>query len=375
MSRHVHRVVALSFLLACTMLVQPVATQSPAAGDRAGAKAMAESVLVVGNFGPGSPTDAILRYSGAGRFIDALIPAGAMGLTSTCCVTFGPDGHLYVSDPFGGRVLRFHGLTGTYLGEFITPGSGGLFTPLLVVFRDGYAYVGDLGDIFNPAALPLGAIRRYDADSGAFVDVFVEDDPANRLMGVFDPQHFAFAPDGTLYIAAEYANRILRVDEATRTLEVFLPASSGFTRPSGLTFGPDGRLYVGSVDRSEIRRFDFWTGMWETFVPSGSGGLNTPVGIAFGPDGHLYATSTGSSDPLAYDGAILRYDGRSGASRGALVPLGLGGLSGPRTLSFAATATVCHVPKGNPARAKTLTIGYMSALDHLAHGDEPDACR
>ena len=36
--------------------------------------------------------------------------------------------------------------------------------------------------------------------------------------------------------------------------------------------------------------------------------------------------------------------------------------------------TICHIPKGNPAKARTLSISAMSVDDHLAHGDYLGPC-
>lgn len=348
-------VATLLFGVAHAGRAQPTAALHQARTESA---TMVDTGLVVGNvlFGP---SDAILRYTGAGRFIDAIVPLGTQGLGIPCCVTFGPDDNLYVSDPFGSRVLRFDGLTGVFIDEFVSTGSGGLVIPLILVFHGGHLYVGDPG---------AHAIRRYDAATGAFVDTPVQDNPAAPLMGGFDPQHFAFGPDGNLYVAAEGTNRILRYAGDTGAfLDQFVPDSAGFLTPSGLIFGADGRLYAGSSALSEVRWFDIATGESDVFVPAGSGGLTTPVGIAFGPDGNLYATSLGTA-------AILGFDGRTGASLGALVPSGLGGLSGPRTLSFNSTVTICHAPPARPSRRRTLGVSYMAGVAHAAHGDSLGAC-
>jgi hypothetical protein len=36
--------------------------------------------------------------------------------------------------------------------------------------------------------------------------------------------------------------------------------------------------------------------------------------------------------------------------------------------------TICHIPRGNPDKAKTLSIGAESVEAHLAHGDSLGAC-
>lgn len=36
--------------------------------------------------------------------------------------------------------------------------------------------------------------------------------------------------------------------------------------------------------------------------------------------------------------------------------------------------SICHVPPGNPAKARTLCIGEAGVADHLAHGDKRGSC-
>ena len=127
---------------------------------------MRETALLVGNVVPFGPTDGVLRYDGRGRLIDNMVPIGVAGIAIPCCMTFGPDENLYVSSPLESRVQRFNGVTGTFIDTFVPAGSGGLVIPLILLFHEGYLYVGDTG---------AGAIRRYDAKTGAYVDNFIPD--------------------------------------------------------------------------------------------------------------------------------------------------------------------------------------------------------
>jgi outer membrane protein assembly factor BamB len=317
---------------------------------------LGQSALLVGNLNF-EPTDAILRYDGRGHLVDVMIPDGTAGLSGSCCLTFGPDENLYVSSPFTGSVLRFHGFTGEFIDEFIPAGSGGLVIPLVLLFHEGRLYVGDPG---------TNAIRRYDATTGAFIDVFVP--PGSQGMALFDPQHFEFGPDGRFYVAAEYTNRLLRYDGTTGAfIDEFIPAGPDNFDPSGLTFGADGLLYVGGPQLNQVRRYDIGTGaLIDIFVQPGSGGLTTPVGIVFGPDGNLYVASAGT-------GEVLRYDGGTGEFIEVFVSAGSGGITAPRMLKFKSNVTLCH--KGvKRSGAKTITMGYLTASGHIRHGDELGAC-
>jgi DNA-binding beta-propeller fold protein YncE len=362
-------------LLAAVALLSTCGAESNAQASEAD-----DGALLVGNLTTPAPHagNGILRYdAGSGAFVDAFAaegtgPAGNP-LRGPCCMAFGPDENLYVGNLFGVAiadrgVFRYNGATGEFMDVFVPGGSGGLRRPLGLVFGpDGNLYVGDVG------ALAQGgrAIRRYDGRTGAFIDVFVRSGSGG--LGAADPQLFVFGPDGNLYVASSSTHRVLRYAGGTgEFVDDFVPAGSGgLNAPSGLTFGLDGNLYVSSSGTDMVLRYDGTTGAFiDEFVSASSGGLSAPVGLAFGPDGNLYvasATNTG-------DGSVLRYDGQTGAFLDAFVPTGSGGMSGPRALVFKPKLTICHRPPGNPAKSKTLSIGQLSAGDHIAHGDAVGAC-
>ena len=130
-------------------------------------------------------------------------------------------------------------------------------------------------------------------------------------------------------------------------------------------------MYVGSTTKNTVLRYDGATGGFiDVFVLPGSGGLIVPVDLVFGPDGNLYVASAENNG----NGSVLRYDGHTGAFLDAFVPTGTGGISGPRALLFKEKIAICHRPPGNPGKAKTISIGYLSAGDHLTHGDLVGAC-
>lgn len=326
---------------------------------------LSESALLVGNFIPGQPGNSILRYNGFGQFIDVLVhlslPNGPRG---GCCMAFGPDENLYVSAGGGplvaGRVNRFNGVTGEFIDAFIPPGPSGPVRPLVVVFGpDGNLYVGDIGP---------HSIRRYNGRTGAFLDEFL---PPGSF-GPTGPQLFVFGPDGNLYVVAPAPglNAVRRFNGATGAfIDDFVTGTPEQRIVSGLTFGPDGNLYVGVGNG--VNRYDGLTGDFiDAFVPQGSGGLSVPVGLIFGPDGDLYVASPGSVG----DGSVLRYDGETGAFMDAFVPSTEPHITGPRVLEFKSKIRMCHRPPGNPDKQQTISIGYLSAGNHVAHGDAVGSC-
>jgi len=144
----------------------------------------------------GSATDHnIRRYDGTtGAFKDTFVASGAGGLVNPFVFVFGPeDGDLYVSNAFAtpGSILRFEGPAepnpGAFLGEFVPPGSGGLNTPLGMLFGpdvngDGHQdlYVASAVVNNNFQAHPdTSEVLCYDGVTGAFLKTFITPDSGN----------------------------------------------------------------------------------------------------------------------------------------------------------------------------------------------------
>jgi DNA-binding beta-propeller fold protein YncE len=130
--------------------------------------------------------------------------------------------------------------------------------------------------------------------------------------GVSGAQSIVLGPDGLLYVCAEKADRVVRLDPETladagpfvwddpQTAE---DENGSLDGPTSATFGPDGALYVASFETDEILRFDGASGAYlDVFVTAGLGGLNGPdAGTKFGGDGLLYV-------PSFWNDRVLRYD-------------------------------------------------------------------
>jgi hypothetical protein len=357
--------------------VAPLLTSEPGSLSREtdGQGARSDAVLLVGNFtffpdifpGPG-PGNGILRYTASGSFIDNMVPEGTHGLSIACCMTFGPDENLYVGSPVTSSILRFNGVTGAFIDEFVGPGSGGLIAPLILVFHDNKLYVGDIG---------ANDIARYDAVTGAFIDVFVPARSGGMGRDQGAPQEFAFGPDGNLYVASPNTgptpgpddppintSKVLRFNGRNGAFIDAFVGSDAVSNAGGLMFGPNGVLYVTSDNG--VNRYNGKTGaLIDAFVGQGSGGLDGPVGIAFGPDGNFYVAS-------ANNGKILRYNTK-GRFIDAFAAPGNGDISGPRVIKWKSTTVVCH-SQGNGEKAKSITVGYLSARERLAHGDKLGPC-
>ena len=146
---------------------------------------------------------------------------------------------LLVGNSEGNSILLFDETTGNFLGNFTTPGNGGLRSPDDLTFGpDGNLYVSVGGSsglsLLNPTYPTDSAVLRFS--------------PTGNFLG----------------IAA---------------------AGNGLTRPYGNAFGPDGSLYVSSFRTNQILRFDGQTGSFlGVFASDNNGGLGSPNGLN-GPNG------------------------------------------------------------------------------------------
>ena len=227
-----------------------------------------------------------------------------------------------------------------FIDTFVAPGSGGLKEARGIDYGpDGNLYVSR--ESFHTDPVQQGYVQRYDATTGAFIDVFATHPD---MTGAKDVE---FGPDGNLYVPNNVGDNVYRFDGTTgEFIDVFIPTGSGgLETPRTLIFGPDGNgdgiedLYVTSAQTDNVLRYDGVTGSFiDAFVPTGSGGLNDPTALVFGPDGDLFVASGAHSD---FFNGILRYDGTTGAFKGVFVASGSAGLT------LAPTAGVIFGPDVN----------------------------
>lgn len=214
-----------------------------------------------------------VTYSGsrgqqAAVSIFRVTPAGARepfvhGLVNPTSLALGPDGKLYVSSRFEGRVYRIHE-DGQYevIGSDLGIATGLAFTP------DGALYVGDRsGTLFR-------------------IDVQGRTEAVASLPGSMAAFHLAAGRDGWLYVAAPTLStydtlRRVHPDGRVEPLEWV------FGRPQGLAFDRAGVLHVVEALAGASGIYALRPGRPRELVVSGP----NLVGLAFGPDGGLAVTS------------------------------------------------------------------------------------
>lgn len=249
-----------------------------------------------------SPDGQIVTVAGTG--VAGAEGDGRLGtraqLNEPSALAVGPDGVLYVADSGNHRVRLVSpaGYIGTAAGVGI-PGFAGDSGPAtlaelnqpggVAVHTDGTLFIADSAN--DRVRKSTGAIRTV-AGGGTGGDGGL----ATRAQ-LASPRALAVGPDGALYIAETYGNRVRVVgrDDIIRTV-----TRERVERPSGLAFDARGRLYLS--ESNVVRRLD--AGGLTVIAGSGAGGfagddgpatqarLGAPSGIAIGPDGSLYIADT-----------------------------------------------------------------------------------
>ena len=142
----------------------------------------------------------------------------------------------------------------------------------------------------------------------------------------------AFAPDGTMYVADSRNNRIQHLarmaDKLIDQWGTFADVSKGaapggtFYEPWGVAVGPDGSVYVADTWNNRIQKFTAdgkFVSMWGYFgqaeKPEAFWG---PRGLAFDSQGRLYVTDTGNKRVVVFDanGNAITQFGSGGADPG-----------------------------------------------------------
>ena len=258
-----------------------------------------------------------------GESLGMFIPTGGGGLSEAHACSFGTDNNLYVASHGNSTVRRYDCETGAFIDVFVPAGNGlSRSHSVFWNFDNTLLVSSELGDRVN----------QYEAVTGNFRGTFVQPGEA----GLDGPEDITQGPDGLLYLTAQ-SNQVLRIDPTNGgVVDAFVEddpdtpedETGGLAWAHQLRFGPDGNLYVASSQTNQILRYDGQTGAFmDVFVRAGAQGPQFPVGLAFGPDGHLYVGSFGND-------SILRYDGVTGKPLGLVANIGAMGLDGPLFIEF-----------------------------------------
>lgn len=223
----------------------------------------------------GSMTDpgAVLRYDGkSGDFIDVF--AEDILLDWPHDMQFGPDGDLYVGGVRSSNVVRFDGQTGALIGDFVSPGSGGLVAPHGLAF--GRDLNGDRCPELYVGSRDTDEVLVYDGACGTFLRVFV----GQASGGVSSPHDLLFDKRGRLLVTSHRTDEVLRYARDGSFLDVLVSAGSGgLARPHSMVHGPGGKLFVTSVMSDAVLRYKS-KGTFKNVFAAGDG-LDRPHGLIF----------------------------------------------------------------------------------------------
>ena len=189
----------------------------------------------------------------------------AVEIANPTSLALGPDGAIYVSSRFEGKVYRMDGDQVEVFASELGVATGVAFSV------DGALFVGDRS----------GSVMKINADRQ--VEEFAS------LPGSVAAFHLAFGPDECLYIAAPTLSThdaVYRVtpDRLVETVHV------GFGRPQGLAFDASGTLYVADALAGSA-------GLFRLDVSQADAGpelvVAAPalVGVAFDPEGGMVLAS------------------------------------------------------------------------------------
>ena len=199
--------------------------------------------LLVVNQNFGADNGEILRYNRrTGDFVDPLVasddPNAPYAPRGMVRAPYGDT--LYVADVGTqdddcrnqGRIARYRGSNGQYLGDLDRSGFGAAFHPRgLVLGPDGLLYVSAIGCPLpeDPLFAPLtGYILRFNPGTGRFLNVFASDLTVTSL---HRPEGLVFDEHGDIWVAsfradAADSDKILKLDGKTGKLRSVTPAGT-----------------------------------------------------------------------------------------------------------------------------------------------------
>ncbi|MDQ2986396.1 MAG: hypothetical protein M3R13_06705, partial [Armatimonadota bacterium] len=261
--------------------------------------------------------DQVLRYDGdTGAFLGVFASGPFDGPEG---ITVGPDGNVYIASEYSSNVTKWSP-SGTYLGEFVAPGSGGLTGEQDLEFGpDGNLYV------MSHITLVADSVWKFDGTTGAFLGMHgLGGGPAHTHGMAWRPS------DGDLYQVnlTGGTGEVRRYDGPTGVMGAPFTAHTSMAIMNDLLWGADDNLYVSNplIDGflvGGIVHFDGTTGAY-LGVFSDVGEPASTWGMAFKGDYLYYTVGNGVARVLASTGGLAE----------VFVTPGAGGMEGGSSIAF-----------------------------------------
>ncbi len=246
--------------------------------------------------------NSVLRFDDSGTLLGNFVAPGAGGLTDPQGITFGPDGHLYVSSHTAvagtNSVLRFDGQTGAFIDTFaILPD---MVWPAEINFNGGLLYVSD----FSLGG--TGRVSRFDSN-GNFVDHFAT--------GVLGADGTSWDSNGDMLVSSFFDSSIKKYDGQTGAfLGNFVgPGVGGLNGPLDNLILASGELLVSSFNNGRIKRYD----ANGNYIDDPITGLQGPQGLQIGLDGNLYVGDFAAGQIGRYDPTTFAFLGNFANANGS----------------------------------------------------------
>lgn len=291
------------------------------------------SALLVSSSGDNS----IKQYDEVtGAYIRDFVTSGSGGLLNPQGLAIGANGNLFVSSQNTNSIKEYSGTTGDYIGDFVSS-EDGLRSPIGLTFaEDGSLFVAGDTPVLSDDVLRSGFFK-YDGDTGELISSTItgargfSSAPVDIAVG---------GPDNTIFISQSRvrfnSGSIGQFDPVTG-----VPIASDYTvsDPSVTTIDPRGLAitdkYLYYTDFGAlIGRYDFVNKVIDPrFIVSSS--LNEAVDITVADNGNLFVSSFGSD-------SVQQYDGDTGDFLGDFITSGSGRLDRPTYL------TTANVPVPEP---------------------------